>query len=139
MSAATMDSCTYQPHGVGTYQGGNKMTTATITHTATNVTAIDFNDIAKTYRGKTGCACGCGGDYLYIEHAENAENIAKHFKAINSAIKNEKATLEFFGCGVEVSSPSYTTVTRIYFVDGIDYTQYASGRIERRVTVKEGN
>ena len=24
MSAATMDSCTYQPYGVGSYQGGKK-------------------------------------------------------------------------------------------------------------------
>lgn len=136
MSAATMDSCTYQPHGVDKYLGGNKMTTATTT--ATIVTTIDFADVEKTYRGKTGCACGCGGAYLYTQYAENAENNAKHFKSIISAIKNNKATLEFFGCGVEVANPSYTTVTRLYFKDGIEYYNSYTG-IERRLTTKEGN
>ena len=112
---------------------------ATTTYTATNVTTIDFADIEKTYRGKTGCACGCGGDYLETQFAENAEANTKHYKSIISAIKNEKTTLEFFGCGVEVSNPSYTTVTRLYFKDGVEYYKLYSGRIERRVAEKAGN
>jgi hypothetical protein len=112
---------------------------ATTTYTATNVTTIDFADIKSTYNGKTGCACGCGGNYFETEFAENAEVNTKHYKSIISAIKNNKATLEFFGCGVEVANPSYTKVTRIYFKDGVEYYQLYSGRIERRVTEKAGN
>lgn len=105
------------------------------TYFATDVTAIDFADVEKTYRGKTGCACGCGGDYTDIFNEEDSANVIKHFKYINAGIKKGNAGLEFFGNGVEVSNPSYTSVTRIYFVSGVSYTQYMSGRIERRVEV----
>jgi hypothetical protein len=109
----------------------------TKTYTSTDVATIDFTDIEKTYRGKTGCACGCGGNYLYTKYEENVENNTKHYKSIISAIKNKKVTLEFFGCGVEVANPSYTTVTRLYFKDGIEYYNSSKG-IERRVEVKAG-
>lgn len=114
------------------------MTTALTvkTYTATDVKEIAFEDIAKTYRGDVGCACGCGGDYMDPANDEDAANILKHFKYINRGIKTNNDGLEFFGCGVEVSNPSYTQVTRIYFKDGINYEQYSNGRIERRVTVE---
>lgn len=111
------------------------MNTATFNYTATDVTEIALEDIKQTYRGDVGCACGCGGDYMYPANEEDAPNIFKHLKYINRGIKSENKGLEFFGSGVEVSNPSYTKVTRIYFKDGIDYTQYASGRIERRVSI----
>jgi len=30
------------------------------------VPVIDLAKVTKTYSGKTGCACGCGGDYYYM-------------------------------------------------------------------------
>ena len=106
---------------------------------ATTVEAIDPSDIDRTYRGKTGCACGCGGDYFDVINAEHSAEVAKHTKHIVSGIKNNKKGLEFFGCGVELASPSYTTVTRIYFKDGVEYFQLAWGRIERRVKIEKAN
>jgi hypothetical protein len=111
----------------------------TTTYEATTVEAIDPADIDRTYRGKTGCACGCGGDYFDAVNAEHAAQITKHSKYIFSGIKNKKEGIEFFGCGVELASPSYTTVTRIYFKDGIEYYTLSYGRIERRVKIEKAN
>ena len=105
---------------------------------ATWVESIDPADINNSYRGKTGCACGCNGDYFYTEKAEDAAEIAKHFKHISGGIKNRKKGLEFFGSGVELASPSYTTVTRIYFKDGVEYHTLTHG-IERRVKIEKAN
>lgn len=103
------------------------------TVTETNITEISFEDIKNSYRGQTGCACGCGGDYKYPTNAEDLAEVQKHLKYVNRAIKKGEA--EFFGCGVEVMRPSGTSVTRIYFVDGIRIEQYMSGRIGRQVKV----
>lgn len=106
------------------------------TITSENVETISALDIEKTYRGKTGCACGCGGDYIYFGDTDSVTKILKHYNYIVRGIKQGKAL--FFGNGVEVENPSGTSVTRIYFSKGISYEQYASGRIERTET-KEAN
>lgn len=103
------------------------------TWTKENVENILAIDIDRTYRGATGCACGCGGNYYDATDEKNAAEVARRIKYVLRGIKNGKA--EFFGNGVEVANPSYTRVTRIYFKDGVDYDVYASGRIERSVKV----
>ena len=109
------------------------------TYEATLVEAINPADIDHTYRGKTGCACGCGGDYFEVTNAEHSTEVTKHTKHIFGAIKNRKAGVEFFGCGVELPSPSYTSVTRIYFKDNVEYYTLPGGRIERRVKIEGSN
>ena len=74
---------------------------------------ITVEHIEKSYRGKSGCACGCGGDYLYTDVAANEKEIAKHIKYINKNLM--KAT--YFGSGVELYAPNGNTVTRLYFKD----------------------
>ena len=107
------------------------MATATAATIETTVLTIDMLDIKKTYRGQTGCACGCGGNYFdfdSIDSNEIAEN-AKRVKYVLRGIREGRA--QFFRTGVEVANPSYTQVTRLYFKDGIRYEQFVSGRIER--------
>lgn len=84
------------------------------TFNVTRIEKISIDDIAESYRGKTGCACGCGG--IYFEIAEQQlDEITKHIKYVNKNIAN--AT--FFGNGVEVTNPSYTSATRLYFKEGV--------------------
>ena len=85
----------------------------------TTVSTILLSDVKQTYRGKTGCACGCGGNYFYLDKEEHQSEVLKHFNHILRAI--EKGTAEFFGNGVEVANEAYTRVTRVYFKDGIYY------------------
>jgi len=110
------------------------MTTATIN--PAEVT-FDLADVARTYRGATGCACGCGGDYFDVyDSANDAEN-NKRIKYVLRGIKEGRA--EFFGNGVEVANPAYTRVTRLYFVEGVWYDQNKwlnGGRLVR--TTKAG-
>jgi len=102
--------------------------------TQSDITEISFEDVKNSYRGNLGCACGCNGDYFYSENEEQIAEVKKHLKYINRAIKNG-SRIEFFGSGVEVIRPSETSVTRIYFNDGIDIMQMVSGRISRQVKV----
>jgi len=102
--------------------------------TQSDITEISFEDIKQSYRGNLGCACGCNGNYFYPENEEQIAEVKKHLNYINRAIKNG-SKIEFFGSGVEVIRPSETSVTRIYFNDGIDIMQMVSGRISRQVKV----
>jgi hypothetical protein len=77
------------------------------------INKITMEQIEMSYRGKSGCACGCGGDYLYIEVAANEKEIAKHINYIN----NNLMDANFFGTGVEVYAPNGNTVTRLYFTE----------------------
>lgn len=67
-------------------------------------------DVTKTYRGGTGCACGCAGNYYSIGEQDDFDQLLKHVKYIN---KNIDRALYFDG-GVEVFNPSGTRVTRAY-------------------------
>ena len=100
----------------------------------TDITEISFEDIKQSYRGNLGCACGCNGDYFYPSNEEQIAEVKKHLNYINRAIKNG-SKIEFFGSGVEVIRPSETSVTRLYFKEGIDIAQMVSGRISRQVKV----
>ncbi len=99
------------------------------TYNDTTVTEIAMSDIDRTYRGDTGCACGCGGNYYDIDDAQNQDEVNRRVKYVLRGIRDGKA--EFFGNGVEVANPSYTRVTRLYFKDGIDYNRLASGNLKR--------
>lgn len=97
--------------------------------TKTVVDVIDLADIARTYRGKTGCACGCNGDYFDVDDAEHSKDNSLRINYIRTGIK--KGSAEFFGNGVEVANPSYTSVTRLYFVDDISYTLNGANELVR--------
>ena len=99
------------------------------TYNDTTVTEIAMSDIDRTYRGDTGCACGCGGNYYDIDDAQNQDEVNRRVKYVLRGIRDGKA--EFFGNGVEVANPSYTRVTRLYFKDGIDYDINRDGTFER--------
>ena len=99
------------------------------TNTKTAVTEVALVDVHRTYRGDTGCACGCGGEYYDINDAQNEAEVNRRIKYVLRGIREGKA--EFFGNGVEVANPSYTKVTRLYFKDGIDYDINRDGTFER--------
>lgn len=99
------------------------------TYTKSTVSELLVSDFDRTYRGDTGCACGCGGNYYDIDDAQNQDEVNRRVKYVLRGIRDGKA--EFFGNGVEVANPSYTRVTRIYFKDGIDYDMNRNGSIER--------
>jgi hypothetical protein len=99
------------------------------TNTKTAVTEVALVDVDRTYRGDTGCACGCGGEYYDINDAQNEAEVNRRIKYVLRGIREGKA--EFFGNGVEVANPSYTKVTRLYFKDGIDYDINRDGTFER--------
>ena len=90
-------------------------------------TEIKLKEIEKTYRGKTGCACGCGGEYYYETNGANDEavtqEIIKQMKYVNKNI--DRARLFYWGRNngstalggkvmLEVENPSGTQVTRLY-------------------------
>ena len=77
---------------------------------------IKLEEVARTYNGETGCACGCGGEYT--NDGEKSAIVTKRLNYVNKGIAEGRA--EFFGNGVEVANASYTRCTRIYFVDGIN-------------------
>ena len=99
------------------------------TNTKTAVTEVALVDVDRTYRGDTGCACGCGGEYYDINDAQNEAEVNRRIKYVLRGIREGKA--EFFGNGIEVANPSYTKVTRLYFKDGIDYDNSRDGTFER--------
>lgn len=78
---------------------------------------IKLEEVARTYSGETGCACGCGGEYTN-EGDTTSASVTKRLNKINKGIAEGRA--EFFGNGVEVANESYTRCVRIYFVDGIN-------------------
>ena len=94
---------------------------------------ITIEDIDRTYRGKVGCACGCGGEYYDFDNAEHVDEINKHIKYINSKL----AEAGFFGTGVELSNPAYTKVTRLYFKEGVRFYKDDYNSVDR-ITVKDG-
>jgi hypothetical protein len=98
----------------------------------TRVDKITIEDVERTYRGDLGCACGCGGDYFDTDNEEHKAEIEKHIKYVNSRIKE----MGSFGNGVEVTNPSYTKATRLYFKEGVRVYKTMFNSIEM---IKEGN
>lgn len=78
---------------------------------------VTLDDIARTYRGKVGCACGCLGKYYEIETAEHLPEIKKHLNYINSKLGDSNSG--FFGDGAFAETPSGNHITKIFFKDSI--------------------
>lgn len=72
-----------------------------------------LENATNTYNGKTGCACGCGGDYMPTDSAAGQRRINK----IMFADPAKLTTYDFGnneGC-VELENKDGTRVTRIYY------------------------
>lgn len=97
------------------------------TKTTTQVTKISIEDIEKVYNGAQGCACGCGGDYIY-NTPENIEAVTKLVNRINARLKSnpDAVDVEFVYASIEGT----TKATRIYFRKGISYNNMF-GTLER--------
>lgn len=86
--------------------------------TSYNVETIDINDIEQTYIGKSGCACGCNGDYTKAE-----DNMSLTQRRLNKILTNidDSNAVEMFNSGAEWHNEDESRVTRIYFNDGVTY------------------
>jgi hypothetical protein len=76
------------------------------------IASFKFANIIKTYNGKTGCACGCGGDYT-----QAGDTSDKVLKRINFIRKNlHRAEVDYYTDEViySVENDTGTRVTRIY-------------------------
>ena len=71
---------------------------------------LNMKYVTRTYRGKTGCACGCGGSYADAETATASKRLAFVNKNLEIA-KGDYWTDE--NC-YEVENEDGTRVTRIY-------------------------
>jgi len=100
--------------------------------TTTIVTKISIEDIEKTYNGEQGCACGCGGDYMYTN--ETPATAAKHIAKINARLKSNSSDVE--NGGNYISIEGATRATRIYLKDGIRFN-FKDGQIARTETIAE--
>ena len=72
-----------------------------------------LENATRTYNGKTGCACGCGGDYAEIDTEAGQKRIRKIMKADLAKLQNYS-----WGSGegcVELENANGTRVTRIYY------------------------
>lgn len=92
--------------------GGNKMSETTI-----NPQWISWENVTRTYSGKTGCACGCGGTYT-----DKYEDTAKVTRRINFVNKN-LLTAKIYDLGdeycYEVENADGTRVTCVYVKAGV--------------------
>lgn len=86
-------------------------------------TPIKRENIIKTYNGLTGCACGCGGDYIYPEHSTEASaewgkrsnaGVTRRLNFINAHL--DRAEIDTFDDEIiySVENEDGTRVTRIY-------------------------
>ena len=83
-----------------------------MSNTTINFKWIDWENVTRTYSGKTGCACGCGGSYT-----EQGEKSAKITRRINFVNKN-LPTAKIYDLGdeycYEVENADGTRVTCVY-------------------------
>ena len=71
-----------------------------------------LENATDTYNGKTGCACGCGGNYAGAESVAGQKRIKKILNA-----NPEKVAYFDFGGGegcLEIENRDGTRVTRVY-------------------------
>lgn len=71
-----------------------------------------LENATSTYNGKTGCACGCGGNYSDADSVAGQRRIKKIMNA-----SPEKVAFFNFGQGegcLELENQDGTRVTRIY-------------------------
>jgi len=71
-----------------------------------------FANVTRTYNGKTGCACGCGGSYT--EAGDTSTKVLKRMSFIQKNIK--KAEIDIFSDEIcySVENADGTRVTRVY-------------------------
>lgn len=75
-----------------------------------------LENATHTYNGKTGCACGCGGDYADANTVSGQRRINKIMNA-----NPEKVSYFDFGGGegcIEMENRDGTRVTRVYIKEG---------------------
>ena len=72
-----------------------------------------LQNATNTYNGKTGCACGCGGNYADANTVSGQRRIKKIMNA-----NPEKVTVFHFGNSdegcIEIENQDGTRVTRVY-------------------------
>jgi hypothetical protein len=66
-----------------------------------------------TYNGKTGCACGCGGNYAPADSVSGQRRIKKLLNANPERVAFVPFSDRITGC-VEIENQDGTRVTRIY-------------------------
>lgn len=76
--------------------------------------AITMDQVTRTYNGKTGCACGCGGSYADAETKAAKSRLA----FINRNMDRVKAFHWDGESCYEVENREGTRVTRVYVKAG---------------------
>jgi hypothetical protein len=74
---------------------------------------LEMKDVINTYRGKVGCACGCGGTYAEA----NTKASKSRLDFINKNLGDPKMQIDFFSDGeicYEFENKDGTRVTRVY-------------------------
>lgn len=84
------------------------------TNVETSITPewIHWENVLRTYNGKTGCACGCTG--TYTDKYENTAQVTRRINFVNENLAN--ATIYDFGDEIcyEVVHQGKTRVTCVY-------------------------
>ena len=75
---------------------------------------IELKWVTKTYRGKTGCACGCGGTYADSGTAAASQRVAFINKNLGDVVAFH---WEDESC-YEIENDEGTRVTRVYVKAG---------------------
>ena len=74
---------------------------------------LKMEDVTRTYRGKSGCACGCGGSYA--DAGTRAAKLRLDF--INKNLDKPSMIIDVFSDGetcYEFENEDGTRVTRVY-------------------------
>lgn len=79
-----------------------------------SIKSITVDQVITTYRGKTGCACGCGGEYVTPE--ENARAVNNRVSFINENINDSRLVVDTYKDEIiyELENLEGTRVTRVY-------------------------
>jgi hypothetical protein len=72
-----------------------------------------LQNATNTYNGKTGCACGCGGNYAYPNTTAGKQRIKKIMNADPEKVVFIPFGESGEGC-IEIENEDSTRVTRIY-------------------------
>lgn len=101
--------------------------------TSERVETIDINDIEQTYMGKTGCSCGCNGEYTMA-----ADNMSLTKRRLNKILSSLES-VEFGSCYASWENDDYTRATRLYFNDNVSYEYDKHGGFIRTVRTNIDN
>lgn len=81
------------------------------------IAEFKFANITRTYNGKTGCACGCGGDYT--EAGDTTNKVLKRIDVIRKNLHRAEVDYWTDETCYSVENAAGTRVTRIYVKAGI--------------------